>query len=129
MKIKRISIENFRSIKHIDIIVSEFNIFVGQNNCGKTNLFEALEFFFNGYKGDIQELIFKRDSDIEMSVEIEFSDIQDGLSKMQNERNKATLSGKIGDADIACLRRSSKDVKKRKLYIPDFVNASPRNHP
>ena len=117
MKIKRISIENFRSIKHIDIIVSEFNIFVGQNNCGKTNLFEALEFFFNGYKGDIQELIFKRDSDIEMSVEIEFSDIQDGLSKMQNERNKATLSGKIGDADIACLRRSSKDVKKRKLYI------------
>lgn len=117
MKIKRISIENFRSIKHVDIIVSEFNIFVGQNNCGKTNLFEALEFFFNGYKGDIQELIFKRDSDIEMSVEIEFSDIQDGLSKMQNERNKATLSGKIGDADIACLRRSSKDVKKRKLYI------------
>ena len=117
MKIKRISIENFRSIKHIDIIVSEFNIFVGQNNCGKTNLFEALEFFFNGYKGDIQELIFKRDSDIEMSVEIEFSDIQDGLSRMQNERNKATLSGKIGDADIACLRRSSKDVKKRKLYI------------
>lgn len=117
MKIKRISIENFRSIKQANIWVSDFNIFVGQNNCGKTNLFEALEFFFNGYKGDIRELIFKRSSDLEMSVEIEFSDIQDGLSKMQNEKNRATLSGKLGDADIACLRRSSKDVKKRKLYI------------
>lgn len=117
MKIKRISIENFRSIKQANILVSDFNIFVGQNNCGKTNLFEALEFFFNGYKGDIRELIFKRSSDLEMSVEIEFSDIQDGLSKMQNEKNRATLSGKLGDADIACLRRSSKDVKKRKLYI------------
>jgi predicted ATP-dependent endonuclease of OLD family len=117
MKIKRISIENFRSIKQANILVSDFNIFVGQNNCGKTNLFEALEFFFNGYKGDIRELIFKRSSNLEMSVEIEFSDIQDGLSKMQNEKNRATLSGKLGNADIACLRRSSKDVKKRKLYI------------
>ena len=96
---------------------SFFNIFVGQNNCGKTNLFEALEFFFNGYKGDIRELIFKRSSDLEMSVEIEFSDIQDGLSKMQNEKNKTTLSSKLGDADTVCIRRSSKDIKKRKLYI------------
>lgn len=117
MKIKRISIENFRSIKQANILVSDFNIFVGQNNCGKTNFFEALEFFFNGYKGDIRELIFKRSSGLEMSVEIEFSDIQDGLSKMQNEKNRATLSGKLGNADIACLRRSSKDAKKRKLYI------------
>lgn len=117
MKIKRISIENFRSIKQANISVSDFNIFVGQNNCGKTNLFEALEFFFNGYKGDIRELIFKRSSDLEMSVEIEFSDIQDGLSKMQNEKNKTTLSSKLGDADTACIRRSSKDIKKRKLYI------------
>ena len=117
MKINKISIENFRSIKKAEIIVSDFNIFVGQNNCGKTNLFEAVEFFFNGYKGNIQELIFKRDSDIEMYVEIEFTDIQDGLAKMQNEKNKATLSGKLGEANTACLRRSSKDVKKRKLYI------------
>ena len=91
MKINKISIENFRSIKKAEIIVSDFNIFVGQNNCGKTNLFEAVEFFFNGYKGNIQELIFKRDSDIEMYVEIEFTDIQDGLAKMQNEKNKATF--------------------------------------
>lgn len=117
MKIKRILIENFRSIKQANILVSDFNIFVGQNNCGKTNFFEALEFFFNGYKGDIRELIFKRSSGLEMSVEIEFSDIQDGLSKMQNEKNRATLSGELGNADIACLRRSSKDAKKRKLYI------------
>lgn len=117
MRINRISIKNFRSIKYVNILVSDFNIFVGQNNCGKTNFFEALEFFFNGYKGDIQELIFKRNSDLEMSVEIEFSDIQDGLSKMLNEKNKTTLSSKLGKVNIACLRRSSKDIKKRKLYI------------
>lgn len=45
MKITRIRIENFRSIKETEFITSDFNIFVGQNNCGKTNFFEALEFF------------------------------------------------------------------------------------
>jgi AAA15 family ATPase/GTPase len=48
MKIREIRIENFRSIKRTDFKTSDFNIFVGQNNCGKTNFFEALEFFFNG---------------------------------------------------------------------------------
>lgn len=48
MKINRIRIENFRSIQETEFNTTNFNIFVGQNNCGKTNFFEALEFFFNG---------------------------------------------------------------------------------
>ena len=51
MKISRIKIENFRSIKSTEFVTSDFNIFVGQNNCGKTNFFEAIEFFYNGGKG------------------------------------------------------------------------------
>lgn len=31
MKIKKISIENFRSIKQANILVSDFNIFVGRS--------------------------------------------------------------------------------------------------
>ena len=89
MYISKITIRNFRSIKAAEIISTKFNIFVGQNNSGKTNLFEALEFFFNGYKGDISYLVFKRNKDIEMSVEVEFSDVQDGLQRMLNEKNKA----------------------------------------
>ena len=42
MRIRRILIENFRSIKHASMDVSALNIFVGQNNHGKTNLFEAI---------------------------------------------------------------------------------------
>ncbi|MDR1984838.1 MAG: AAA family ATPase [Prevotellaceae bacterium] len=48
MKIHRIKIKNFRSIQQAEFQTTDFNIFVGQNNCGKTNFFEALEFFFNG---------------------------------------------------------------------------------
>lgn len=116
MKISNIKIHNFRSIKDAEITVSEFNIFVGQNNSGKTNMFEALEFFFNGYKGQIEDLIYKR-KNVEMYVSVEFSNVQDGLKNMLNEKNRSTLSLKIGDSDKVTFVRSSTDVKKRKMYI------------
>ncbi len=43
MRIEKITIKNFRSIKEAIINPQRFNIFVGQNNHGKSNLFEAIE--------------------------------------------------------------------------------------
>jgi len=123
MKISKITIQNFRSIKNAEIQLSDFNIFVGQNNSGKTNLFEALEFFFNGFKGDVNELIHKQE-DVEMAVSVEFSNVQDGLICMLNGKNKATLSNKIGTKDKVTFVRSSTDIKKRKMFI-DGVEIAP----
>lgn len=47
VKIKRIYIKNFRSIVEADIDVSEFNVFVGLNDSGKSNVLKALNLFFN----------------------------------------------------------------------------------
>src|SRR5690606_26314369 len=65
MKITEIKIDNFRSIKHTKFTTTDFNIFVGQNNCGKTNFFEAVEFFFNGISKStkLQDLKFKRETE------------------------------------------------------------------
>ena len=43
MKIKSILVKNFKSIREAYINTSSFNVFVGQNNHGKTNLFQAIE--------------------------------------------------------------------------------------
>jgi predicted ATPase len=46
MKIKRLVIENFKSIERIELIEpNPFTVFVGPNGSGKSNIFEALEFF------------------------------------------------------------------------------------
>ncbi|HPG39582.1 MAG TPA: AAA family ATPase [bacterium] len=43
MKITRIIIENFKSISHIDIKVSDkINVFIGGNSVGKSNIFDAI---------------------------------------------------------------------------------------
>lgn len=42
MKISKIIVENYRSIKRVEVEPNRFSIFIGQNNHGKTNFFEAV---------------------------------------------------------------------------------------
>lgn len=42
MIISKIKIKNFRNIKYIDISLSRFTIFIGENNSGKSNILKAL---------------------------------------------------------------------------------------
>lgn len=110
MKIHAIKISGFRSIQTASVEVGPFNVFVGQNNHGKTNLFEAIEWFYTG-KGDIERIRFGRAGNAEVSVEIEFANVQDGLGKMLNERNRASIEKAIAGQDRVRIRRSSVDPK------------------
>jgi AAA15 family ATPase/GTPase len=87
MKISKVIIKNFRSIENADFDCNDFNIFVGQNNSGKTNFFEAIEWFFNGLpKGkSIQVLHPKGDMTKEISVKIQFTGAIHGAENMRNE--------------------------------------------
>ena len=42
----RIEIKNFRSIRNLSISPAEFSVFVGKNDCGKSNILRALNLFF-----------------------------------------------------------------------------------
>ncbi len=119
MKITKIKIENFRSIKLTEFQTSDFNIFVGQNNCGKTNFFEAIEFFFNGLgRGvNVDELKFKRKPENEILVEVEFSDALNGAAQMQNAANKTKIQNALNGHDTVSFRRSSNTPTKRKMYV------------
>lgn len=119
MKITRIKIENFRSIKNTEFNTSDFNIAVGQNNCGKTNFFEAIQFFYNGLgRGqNLNELKHKRQSNNEILVELEFSGAQQGAENMQNQTNKTKIQNALSESDTVVVSRSSTDVKKRKFIV------------
>jgi putative ATP-dependent endonuclease of the OLD family len=119
MKIERIKIENFRSLKRVEFRTSDFNIYVGQNNCGKTNFFEAIEFFFNGPSKSvkIEDLKFKRIEEIEILVEVEFIGAQSGMTKMLNETNKTKIEKALNGSDNVIFRRSSSNSKKRTMHV------------
>ena len=42
--IQKIEIQNFKSIEHLEVEIGRFNVFIGENGCGKSNLLEAIAF-------------------------------------------------------------------------------------
>ena len=115
MKISRVKISNFRSIESADIAPSAFNVLVGQNNHGKTNFFEAIEWFYNA-SGDLSQIAFMRDQQREVSVEIEYIDIQAGIETIKNEKTKESFKKFAGDRDVVRVIRRKADGGKRLLW-------------
>lgn len=83
MRISKIIVRNFRSVKEAEVVANSFNIFVGQNNHGKTNLFEAVEWFFNGLKKgeNMEEIRFGRSGSDEIFVQVEFIGAKAGVPR------------------------------------------------
>lgn len=119
MKISNIKIKNFRSIEKIDIELDDFNIFVGQNNHGKTNIFEAINWFYSpkGSQEEIKRKGASKDEDVE--VEITFQGVTKGIDRMKNEKNRTVVKGIVKDSDKIIIKRSSANVKMRSIYESD----------
>jgi AAA15 family ATPase/GTPase len=55
MKICSIKIENFKAFKEVEMPLNpNFNVIIGENNIGKSTLFEAIHLWMLGYKSIIQ---------------------------------------------------------------------------
>lgn len=74
MKIQRMKISNWRSIKELDLEVSQLMVVIGQNNHGKSNLLSAILFFFGEIKH--QDLDFHFGAP-ELYVEVTFDGLDD----------------------------------------------------
>ena len=79
MKITRIQIENYKSIKKIDITVSPLvNVYIGENSVGKSNIFSAIEWLlgpiypsFNNFQ---REDYFRGDTSLPVRIALTFDD-------------------------------------------------------
>src|ERR1035437_6133461 len=118
MKIKTVTVTNFRSLRSVVLEAASFNVFVGQNNHGKTNLFQAIEWFYSG-KGEVAEI---RHVDAgpkdEVMVEVEFVGVKDGIGRISNEDNQTKLRNIFGESDTMHVRRSSAAPRERLLLHP-----------
>jgi hypothetical protein len=74
MKIRRVQIHNWRSIKDLTISFEDLMVFIGQNNHGKSNVLSAVLFFFG--VATCAELDYNKGCD-ELFVEVLFGDLDD----------------------------------------------------
>ncbi|TVL97027.1 MAG: ATP-dependent endonuclease [Candidatus Brocadia sp. WS118] len=75
MKLNKVLIHNFRSLKDVEFSTNDYSILVGENNCGKSNILCALRAFYEvdgfKFKKDIDFPKFNTD-DHESFVELHF---------------------------------------------------------
>ena len=90
MKIEKISIKNWRSIKDQVIHAQDLMVIIGQNNHGKSNLLSSILFFFGEIKH--YDLDFHRGS-TELSVELQFGSLDE--SDNTTFKKYLTSQGKI----------------------------------
>ncbi len=122
MKISKIKVNNFRSIEEVEIIPSNFNVFVGQNNHGKTNFFEAINWFYSGRSS--KDMKYMRDDSKDIIVEIEFQGAQDGVNGMPDGTTKTKMSNLLDGADSFIVKKTSID-DKRVFIIDGEVKTNP----
>jgi len=125
MKITKISIHNYRSIKEIvNLELDALNVFVGQNDHGKTNLFEAVEWFFNA-KSSGEDEHFNRDQGNQIIVELFFEGVEaSDIDKLKTDASKTKIKNLLGDADSFSVRKTSSNHKRS--YI---VNGEDKGNP
>lgn len=85
MYISKIILNNFKSFagRHELKLSDGINFFVGNNNCGKTTIFRAIEFIQSGKSKE--EYITKGKESEDVSVEIEFTGTD--IEKLVNSDN------------------------------------------
>lgn len=60
--IKEISIQNFKSIVNLDLELGRFNVIIGPNGCGKSNILETISFASAGVQNKLDyEYLINRD--------------------------------------------------------------------
>lgn len=126
MKISKITIKNFRSVESAEIPPTAFNVLVGQNNHGKTNIFEAIEWFYTG-AGDLGQIAYMRDTQRDVFVELEYTGIQSGIAAVKNEKTKESFKKFAGNRDVIRVIRRKSDGGKRLLWDEEGGEWSAKN--
>jgi len=104
MKISKVSIKNFRSIKEISFEAKDLSLFIGNNGTGKTSIIEAINFALSPYflSGRIKHTDFYNGSDDSIIIKIEFDPVftaklPDGYTTQKVECNGVYLEIKKRD--------------------------------
>jgi len=95
MKIKSITIHNFRSIKHQTFCLNDYSILIGANNSGKTNVIDALRIFYEKERFDKEDIPKFETDDQEIWIEIEFHLTDDEFANLKEEYKQANNTLKV----------------------------------
>lgn len=83
--LKRVSIQNFKSLKNVTLDLQKVNLLIGPNNSGKTNFLKALEYMVkdntNQEEPEYERLVFGQKEGNEIKIEILYDTDDESFDK------------------------------------------------
>ena len=150
--IKKVEIENFRSIEKETVELGDMNVFVGKNDAGKSNILKALNLAFNGETEPGQRYDHSRDFHVPSSkhgpgqggprqpenefVSVKITFLRNGKKivvehKWNSDEKKTKESGDIlmEQSQIKRPKRFTGELSKMKyIYVPAIKGRDYRRH-
>jgi len=95
MKIKIITIHNFRSIKEQILNLMDYSLLIGANNSGKTNVIDAIRIFYEKDQFDKEDITKFETDDQESWIEIEFHLTNDEFANLRDDYKQPNNTLKV----------------------------------
>ena len=109
MKIKEISIENFRGIEELTLQLNDFTVLIGKNGVGKSSVLHALNFFKeSSYKLKVEDF-YNRELNREIKVSITFIQL--------NSEEQLTFKHYIQNDELKVIKIARNDKDSENLSI------------
>jgi len=133
MKIKSLTIKNFRSYKdETTVSFNDLTAFVGRNDVGKSSVLEALDVFFHDGKGTVKldkediNKEGKQNGDNDITITVSFSDLPANV--ILDETNETTLANEFLLHSDGCLH-IKKTFKSASTTASNIKVSIIANHP
>lgn len=94
MKLKKLTISNFRGIGFAEIDIESFTTLVGPNNIGKSTILNAIHLVLDNKKPKLEDWPGQKASDLTMEIQCELSELEDW------EKNKSAISKLLHGDDL-----------------------------
>ena len=127
MRIEKVSIKNFRSVKDCTIELGAYTCLVGSNGVGKSTVLAALNVFFgyqDGSATDVKNLdeedFFQKQTEEPIEIKVTFTELSDEAKKdlqhyVRGDRLIVTARGVFND-EVAKVQQFGS-----RMVMPDFV--------
>ena len=123
MKIKSVTINEFRSIQHAIIDFQDYSIIVGENNVGKSNIIDAIRYFYGDIELSMDDVNYNSTFLSEPWIEIEYDMTPVEYMALPEEyrinKNKLRVRKEIkyfhNDGNVFSTRYRCPGIKKKEL--------------
>lgn len=119
MIIKRVQVQNFRSIKDATLECDRLTVLVGPNGAGKSSFLKALELFYTPNATYGEEDFYNRDTNNPIIIRVTFTELseeEEGLYRAYLDGNELTVEKQLSWPPA----RTSQKYYGSRLVHPDF---------